>query len=73
MSMTVEANQAPAEFIRRRKAPTGHNTVDEACRILGLSRSGFYQYVGEGKINIKRILGRPFVSDAEIARIIDGE
>lgn len=73
MTLMNDIEQAHPSLGREYKAPIGHKTVNQACRILGLSRSGFYQFVGEGRINVKRILGRPFVSDKEISRIIDGE
>lgn len=55
------------------KAPEGFKTVTQARNILAISNSTFYKYAATGDIKITKILGKNFVSDAEIARILKGQ
>ena len=48
-------------------------TVDEAARIMGVSRSAAYEYAREGLIPIVRVGGRFLVPRVQFDRFIAGE
>lgn len=47
-------------------------TVPEACRAIGISRSKFYELVGEGKIHVCKIGSRTVVPRKNLEDFIDG-
>jgi predicted site-specific integrase-resolvase len=55
------------------KSPKGFKSVSEARKILVISNSTFYKYAASGGIKVTKILGKNFVSDDEISRILKGE
>jgi excisionase family DNA binding protein len=47
--------------------------VNDACRLLSISRSHLYDLVAEGKVRLVKIGNRSLVPASEIARLVAGE
>lgn len=59
---------------RRKKPRKSHPdalaySIDEAAHVLGLSRTTFYEFISEGRVNTYKVKARRLVDRNEVARL----